>query len=639
VTQALAFSLVFLAGVLLSGAAWGSEIRAAAGDDFAAIQRNPRTERYLADFERAVETTLDSMDPETGLLRIAGLPDPKQFDWSIARLDRFARKRLITPEYSKYYRLSRGSAAAIGLLGEAYALPLSRFHHDPRLLTAVRRGLEAFTAHQDPSGEWIFCPIRFSTVYGSHEMAWRLEPLLRAFVSVKADLSPEEHDRYGGMLEKATDFLLHTPCLHECNRGVVWAGVMALAYAMLGKPEYLDAARQNWAHVIPYVFRDDGQVLEGPGPDHGYSAVSLRYAFLYRLMSGDATADEILIRSLRWVPRLYDAVGVPFTGMSTRTNITDGNRLEAYLPALEYYADREPMFDRLAGDFIHYLEDRGLAFAGSHGGAYALRAALFHRARPDVSEAEVLDCFQVYADDVSIYAAVRRRYQTVINLRSRQPQNGLQMWTYGREKPVVCPTRDLASGTETWGYTSWLTDARGDEAYRICHSDLEALAVERGGHYDFYIFSPVSTVVIYAGPHRQRKTRWVLSKQEVAEPTLLEGRVGFAGQSAALYYGGSPPRLRETSETRLLEFERDGGFDWYAFSGAAFREESVGDAPDGIVAFGFTDATGSYRVLANPSSATRKGRIETTWPERRTLDVELGGKEVRVTAVTPPSSS
>lgn len=629
----LILSLVAV-GVLWAGAAWGGEIRAAAVDDFAAIQHNERTERTLRDFDAAAERTLASMDPATGLLRAPGLMDPKQFDWSIASLDRFERKRRITPEYSKYYRLGRGSASAIGVLGEAYALPLSRFHHAPGLLEAVRKGLAAFAAHQDPSGEWVFCPIRFSTVYGSHEMAWRLEPLLRAYACVQADLSPSDRERFRAMLVRASDFLLHTPCRDQCNRGVVWSGVMALCWAMLGQREYLDAARENWAHVAPVVFPADGQILEGPGPDLGYSSVSLRYAFLYRLMSGEAAADEALVRSLRWAMRLYDPNGLPFTGMSTRNDTDDSGRLEAYLPALEYYAGREPLFDRLAGDYLRCLERRAPGFAAQHGGAYALRAALFHGARPDASGAEPPEYFAVYQADVSIYVAVRRRYQTVINLRSRQPRNGLQMWTFGREKPVVCPTGDLGSGVETGDYASRNTDVR-ERGYGVWRSDLEALAAERGRHYEFYVFSPASTVVIYAGPPAPRITRWVLSKDRVADPIVEEGRVRFAGQDSALFFGGPAPRRRDERGACVLEFassagERDPSLDWFAFSGGPFRPEAFCEPVEGIAAFGFSDPSGAYLALANPSPARWIGRVRMTAPQARALDLELAGAEVRV---------
>jgi len=633
--QLLALLLCAAGMMLLCGHGRADEIRAAPADAFAEIARNERTNHYLSAFDRAVEAALKTLDPDTGLIRIRGLMKPDQFDWSVAKLEPHQRKRYITPQYSKFYTLGRQSASCIGLLGEAYTLPMSRFHRRPELLEAVTKGLAAFSAHQDPGGEWVFCPIRFCTVYGSHEMAWRLEPLLRAYACVKSDLKPDERERYRKMLTRAADFLLHTPCRDRCNRGIVWAGVMALAYAMIGKQEYLDAAREQWARVAPSVFREDGQVLEGPGPDHGYSTVSIRYAFLYRIMSGDACADDALARALKWALRLYDANGVPFVGMSTRSSFATGDRLEAYLAPLEWAAPREPLFDRLAGDYLDYLEARSMDLASPHGGAYALRAALYHRSRADLRRAQVPDYLQAYEADVSIYAAARRQYQTVINLRSREPRNGLQMWTYLRERPVVCPTRKLASGTETWGFGSWYADVRGSEGYRVWHSDLDALAAERSGHYEFYVFSPVCTLVLYSGPHTLRKTRWVLSKKEVAKPVLRPGSVGFAQQCSALYHDGSPPMVRDQDDAYILEFEHDAPFDWYAFSGPPFHKRDLCLPVVGLSAMGFSDSTGAYLVLANPSRSAWSGKVEITWPEPRTMDLALGGMEVKVIALSP----
>ena len=98
-THMLLLALAAALGMLLSTAAQAEQIRSAPVDDFGAIQRNERTERYLRDFDRAVEHALDSLDPDTGLIRIPDLLDPDQFDWALAKLERHERKRRITPQY------------------------------------------------------------------------------------------------------------------------------------------------------------------------------------------------------------------------------------------------------------------------------------------------------------------------------------------------------------------------------------------------------------------------------------------------------------------------------------------------------------------------------------------------------------
>ena len=136
---------------------------------------NERARRYIALFDRDVEKLIPPFDFEKGLLDRSGpMPPPE-----IAELDRFARKRYTTSgTYAWLYSLGRGSASAIGNFALAWALPESKFHGDERLYNGVIRGLETYLENQLPSGEFAFSSMRFSSVYGTHEMAWRLEPLL-----------------------------------------------------------------------------------------------------------------------------------------------------------------------------------------------------------------------------------------------------------------------------------------------------------------------------------------------------------------------------------------------------------------------------------------------------------------------------
>jgi hypothetical protein len=125
----------------------------------------------------------------------------------------------------------------------------------------------------------------------------------------------------------------------------------------------------------------------------------------------------------------------------------------------------------------------------------------------------------------------------------------------------------------------------------------------------------------------------VLSKREAAEPIIEPGRIAFPGQSSALFYAGAPPTVKEQSSARIFQFARDGRFDWYAFSGGPFAAERVCEPPEGIIAFGFSDASGAYLALCNPLGSAWKGPVTITQPQRRALTLDLANQEVRVIAL------
>ena len=153
---------------------------------------SPRARRYMALFDRSVAEVRERFDAERGLIRHTVPEGSPGVAPEIASLDRFLRKSYISPLNQWAYRVGRTSSSHTGTLAYAYAQPLSRYYHDPGLLRAVCQGFEAFIRAQDASGEFVFTPIRYASVYGTHEMSWRLECFITAYFCIRDALTEDQ---------------------------------------------------------------------------------------------------------------------------------------------------------------------------------------------------------------------------------------------------------------------------------------------------------------------------------------------------------------------------------------------------------------------------------------------------------------
>ena len=343
------------------------------------VPDTPRGREYIAAYDAAIERLIPKLDPATGMVKIDP-PDPlPEIDPAIAQLSRHERKGYINGGAHYYYRLGRGSAAGIGALGYAYFQPLSRFHGDDTVLALIRAGFETFMANQAESGEFVFCPIRFSSVYGTHEMAWRLENFITAYFCIRSALEPAERERYWRFVTRAMSFLRDTVCDHACNRGMVWAATMAMSWRATGDESYLLDARDIFDRISPFVFHISGQVNEGHGPDHVYSPISYAYLIRYRLMTGDETLDPVIRRSTNWMTEMYTDLTVPFLGLSTRYDSpAGGSKAFVQLAGYELFMDEAPEYadlaDRLLDETLRRYPDRPI----DHGGITWMTAARYH---------------------------------------------------------------------------------------------------------------------------------------------------------------------------------------------------------------------------------------------------------------------
>lgn len=562
---------------------------------------------YQQLLDEAVEAELKDFDFDRGLLFPTRKEGPTQFPDFRAEWPMEERHRLAgDPGCYWYYGQGRGSAALLGQMAFCYRNPLSRYHRSERFLNGLRQGFRAYREHQLPSGEFAFCPVRYATIWGTHEMAWRLEPLLYASWWMGGDLPEEERAAAEAMLRKGAEFLLPTLCDDPNNRGCVWSAIIQLCGLWLGDERFLDAARRVWNVCKPNVLTPSGQVTEQGGPDANYSYTAFSYVFLYRLYSGDESLDDPVVRALQWFTLTHTRSGYPFEGTSTRKRIVLDRPRADLLPALILYSRREPYFRVLAAEILEGYRRSGRKVGGHMVSPLIWMMLLGPEgqetgpaAEPEWHRESFLEC----RTELTRYWLIRRHYQTSVTMRSLQPMKGLQTWAFGDEPPIVHPGMGVYSGTRAWGLNTASmnvsTRPMAANFYDYLRGSTPApwLSVRQENLWTHHLFTPDTTLVILDGETGQRITSWTVTRVGGSDPQVLPGVVEFPPRRGRLYYVGvgRPPSLKESSEAGvlLLEFTSDQVVTVFAFSNESFRiiEDALADRK-----LEFEDASGRYAV-------------------------------------------
>lgn len=589
-----------------------------------AVGGSDRPQRCLRLLDAALAKALPDFDLEAGLLRAAPPADAPPMDPAIRQLPPAERRiHVLQPQYMWAYTQGRGSAAVIGTMAYLYRCPESRFHRDSSLLRGVRNGLRAYAERQEPSGDFVFCPAAYSEAFGMHEFAWRLEPLILAFLWVRDALPEAERRAADEMLRRGCAFLLSRPNTERCNRGVVWTATAALAAHFMQDEAYMHAARHNW-ELIQEIFRADGQIHEESGPDSNYSATTMHHLVMLRLYTGDACLDERILNCARWHTRMRDSRGVPFEGMSTRTCLLGVPQLKARLLPAEFCARLDPFFHVLAERYLAETERVG-AEATGYSANPLIWARHVHQAGPaPAAEPEwYREYLQFYSGHASVYLLAKRKYQTAITFRSRLAMRGLQTWSYGVEPPLIHPSTKEVSRTVAWGLDTARMDPDPGRFINVvawAHdvTDLPAVTVVHSKLLTHYIFSPETLIVVLRGQTGRRITSWAMNCGVVPQPQLEAARICFGGLRSYIAFHAPPPRLRLGDSAWVAEFECGDGATVFAFAGAEFRCDAS-ELPNHRL--GFSDPSGSYAVTLHGHdgcSFLLNGRLGTMVTVRRT---------------------
>ena len=605
------------------------------------VPDSPRARRYMGIFDREVAAAVGTFDVETGLVRHTVPDGSPGVGPEVAQLERFARKRYISPLNSWAYGVGRMTAHTVCAMALAHAQPLSRLHNDPDLLQAVASGLEAHVRAQDESGEWIFSLLRYATIYGSHEMAWRLESLLTAYFCVRDALTEAQRERYWRMLNRAMRFLQRTPCDHANNRGMVWTAAMAMCARATGDSTYLDGARGMWRHICAHVFAPSGMIREGVGPCTLYSPVTYNYLIRYRLMSGDDSLDPVVLRSTDWMAEMYTDQTDVFLGVSTRYECEDGGAyLLRALPGFELFVDERPHFADLSETILDETPKRYSRSVLGNGGVGWITAAWLHRPDAVAAAKGTLPPNYVrrYAEQATAYYTVAQPgYSAMLTLRGLPARKGLQTWAARRSSPFIFPDNGRPSTVQAWGYDLSERDVTEWDAERHDTSDLPSVTGWHGDLAVTYLVSPRSTIVVHSLARTQgRTTIWRGSPRYIAGYQLDGDRVVADGAAGALYGWGPPPTIREDG---LAVCYRDtSATQVYALASGRFlrgrdlppgeRAQAAGSLSGGVRLVEWVDDAGHFVTAVNHGAAraTAAARL----PDGRTESVDLARGQAQV---------
>lgn len=593
-----------------------------------------RAKRYVEVFDSALAQQIGQFDSERGLVRHTVPEGSPGVGPEVALLDRWERKRYISPANMWANYVGRSSANLICAMALARTQPLSRYYRDPDLLRSIRQGFRAFEAIQLPSGEFAFTPLRYATIYGSHAMAWWLENLIAAWFCVADELPEEERARSWAMLNRAMAFLRDTPCDHACNRGMVWTAVMSVCGRATGDSAYLRDANAMFDRIRGQIFQASGEILEGVGPCSNYSSVSLEYLLRYREMTEDTTLDEAIVRSIDWMQEMYTDGAVPFLGVSTRYELTDGGgKMVAMLPALERYEPMHPWYGALADTIIAAAAASHLPEVLENGGLCWMSAAALHRPGAVASEMDPGErrtrWINRYEGQATAYWTVgTEAYRTFLVLRSLPPRKGLQTWAANGSNPFIFPEMGRESTVTGWGVDLAGRNVSLHDRSRFDETALQAVSAQHGPIWVTYVVGLRSLVVIHTASAGERETIWRGSGRYVGEYRIAPGgsRVIAENARGALAWWGPAPAIDPDRLT--IRFRDSATSQIYAFASGPFHtgtefhewDRSRVLSGDAVLAQ-WKDDSGHFVAVVNHSDSATAATV--ALPSGRTESISL----------------
>lgn len=530
---------------------------------------------------------------------------------------------------------SRAQTNAVGRLAFMLATEGTRHYDSEEAMDVLREVFRSVVKHTNEEGRFTWERIFTRWGYEAHEHAWRLEPLLLAYIWVGDRLPEDERADIEAALHRAGGWLYNNPLLQTNNRGVVWVSLLTLCAHYFEEPEWLALADQHAENLIAGVVVDDGEVGEHTrqygvgGPCSNYSYTGWSYVYTWRVVSGRDDLDGRLRDAVRWFIRYNTLTGWPLaTGASVRVFKIHTN-IHNVIPALEMFAREDPFMALVADLWLDRLENEGRGFGG-HIVAPIIWALLEEEAEAPPAGAGPPEW---YADQITLYerpsvhyALVSRSYQTGVTFRGRTggyegELRGMQTFAFGNEPPILLHTNNTASRVLADGIDSALTDvAQGRDGwevfYQVGNSDdkLSTIISRRGHIWTIYAYTPVAAVVVTGGAQGDIQSRWVMNTSTLDGAPELDagkGMVGFPNREARIYYIADGASLETSRGAHTLNLRAGAPVSVTAFSGKEFS--FADDAVNGD-RISFSDSSGEYtlsleNVLNNAGNINRGAEL------------------------------
>lgn len=510
------------------------------------------------------------------------------------------------------YEISRSGAANLGRKAFLYRTPGSKRHHDAGLLQEILRGLTIFHDRLDDKGRFIFGRGDYYNL-GCHEAVWRLEPIIWARLWLADDLAAKDKRWIDDMIRRASQYLLDQPRLDLSNQGIIWCYGCWLSGLYLNESRYIDAGEQYAEVILRAMIDAKGQVKEaadryfrGGGPCSNYTYTGWTYVMLYRLLSGRADLDDLLLSALRWSAHYVTQTGLPRAAAASvriyRPRVAVADMLHGYA----FYAHREPAFQSIIQRLLPECEavPRGHAL---HPAIWTANATQPVKA-PKADPAWLADFEQDYDNPPTQYALITHRYQTGVTMRGLFPANGLQTFAYGHEPSIIHPTDKIASTIRCKevdialqnvdaGPRGWETHLRRKHPHTLGENAarLSSIATRRKHVWECYLFTEASVIYLVGSTDAQAPLhgQWVLHESEHAPASIDRGknRVNFKGRQAKIHYLHGTPKLTAAKDQAVFKLDVRRGPLVIGFGSDDLRLEHLDRRKQTLR---FTDATGSY---------------------------------------------
>lgn len=551
------------------------------------VKDTPRNQRYVRLIEDGLEATRASLD----------------LDW-LAHGDQDG------------YR-AREQTNVIGCLSFAWQSSALSCHEDGDLLEDLRRAYLSVARHVTPEGKFEWPNDKDMYWAGSHEHAWRLEPLLLGYIWVGDAFPDEDREEIASALRRASDWLIDNPCDQHNNRGAVWCAIAAMCGIYFDRPDALEKAESLGREIMPAVILEDGKIGEhteqyaGGGPCTNYTYTGLGYVYLYLLLSNADWLEERLHLGMRWLSRFNSRSGYSLaTGASVRSG-KPSSPIQDSLPPLERYSKSDPVFGWLAERYTARTEARGPKFGG-HITCPFIWAAL-EAGTPGTEDrpAWFQNQLTMHTHPNVQYALYSGRYQTGVTFRSRKgpyrdipeeglPFRGLQAFAWEDESPIVYQRPGIPCSIQSGDRVYNLIDVEDPDANVRSHTlpDGYLIAERKGNLVTAYALTPAAMVVWMRSEGAPLRVFWALGATGEDEVALERkpGVVAFANRHGRLYFSSGDVELYRhtegTEECWVLDVIAEDGAIAFGFSDARFEFDSV--TSEGRVSF--TDSIGSKEV-------------------------------------------
>ncbi|MFT5368072.1 MAG: hypothetical protein ACI8V2_003035 [Candidatus Latescibacterota bacterium] len=543
------------------------------------IPKTPRRAQYLDLFDATLDDTYLGLD----------------LNW------------LCTGQEEGYF--ARSQTNIIGRLSFAWHTEGLSFYQDQTVGDLLRQAFFAVADHITPEGQFIWPNDKDMYWAGSHEHAWRLEPLLIGFIWADAIFSDAERDRIDAALRRAADWLIANPCIQHNNRGAVWCAIATLCGLYYDDQKMLDVVTPHVNTIMRGVILDDGEIGEhteqyaGGGPCTNYTYTGLAYVYLYRLFSGDDRLDDLLLQGARWLSIYNSMSGYPLAaGASVRMAKPDPALADG-LPFLEWASHTDPFFARVVDHHLNKMASTNGGI-GTHIISPTIWAMLARGVEPGPVPAWYMNWTQMYERPNVQYALISRQYQTGITFRARLgpyrdiseagvPLRGMQTFAYGEEVPILFHGRNIVSTTRVGEIDTCLQNAT--ETAVFVKNGLHIICEYRKTLKTLYVFTPVSAVVVHQCTDGDMRSFWSLFESHSENIALdIDGRVvAFSGRKGRVYFQQGNAELyahEEGQEKRwMLDVIAESPISAFAFSDASFTFEQA--TSDRLT---FSDSSGSY---------------------------------------------